>query len=51
VRGVRIVTPTAKVFAFPPAGKLFSWAERAACDLPLLRQLGGFVILVARKRA
>ncbi len=51
VRGVRIITPTAKVFAFPPAGKLFSWAEQAACDLPVLRGLGGFVILVARKRA
>jgi ubiquinone/menaquinone biosynthesis C-methylase UbiE len=51
VRGVRVVTPTAKVFGFPPAGKLFTWIEQAACDLPLLRQLGGFVILVARKRA
>ena len=51
VRGVRIVTPAARVFAFPPAGKLFTWIEQAACDLPLLRQLGGFVILVARKRA
>jgi ubiquinone/menaquinone biosynthesis C-methylase UbiE len=51
VRGVRIVTPTAKVFAFAPAGKLFTWVEQAACDLPLLRRLGGFVILVARKRA
>jgi ubiquinone/menaquinone biosynthesis C-methylase UbiE len=50
VRGVRIVTPTSKVFAFAPAGKLFTWAEQAACDLPLLRQLGGFLILVARKR-
>ena len=51
VRGVRIVTPTSKVFAFPPIGRLFGWAEQAACDLPLLRHLGGFLILVARKRA
>ncbi|HET6147622.1 MAG TPA: class I SAM-dependent methyltransferase [Polyangia bacterium] len=51
VRGVRIITPSAKVFAFPPAGRLFRWAEHAACDLPVLRKLGGFLILVARKRA
>ena len=51
VRGVRSLTPSAKVVAFPPAGRLFRWAEQAACDLPVLRSLGGFVILVARKRA
>jgi SAM-dependent methyltransferase len=50
VRGVRVLTPTSRVFAFPPLGRLFSWAERAACDAPLLRNLGGFLILVARKR-
>src|SRR3954462_15648043 len=50
VRGVRILTPTSKVFAFPPVGQLFHWAEKATCDLPLLRHLGGFMILVARKR-
>src|SRR3954467_12993982 len=27
VRGVRILTPTSKVFAFPPVGQLFHWAE------------------------
>jgi SAM-dependent methyltransferase len=49
VRGVRVVTPSSHVFAWEPLGKLFSWAERAACDAPLLRNLGGFLILVARK--
>ena len=49
MRGVRVVTPSSHVFAWEPLGKLFSWAERAACDLPLLRNLGGFLILVARK--
>ena len=49
VRGVRVVTPSSHVFAWPPLGKLFAWAERAACDAPLLRNLGGFLILVARK--
>ena len=38
------------MFAWPPLGTLFTWAERAACDAPLLRNLGGFLILVARKR-
>jgi len=30
VRGVRVVTPTSKVFALAPLGRLFTWAERAA---------------------
>jgi SAM-dependent methyltransferase len=49
VRGVRVVTPSSHVFAFPPLGRLFAWAEHAACDAPLLRNLGGFLILVAQK--
>jgi SAM-dependent methyltransferase len=51
VRGVRVVTPTSKVFALAPLGRLFSWAERATCDAPLLRNLGGFLVLIARRRA
>ena len=51
VRGVRVVTPTSKVFAIKPLGQLFSWAEHAACDAPFLRHLGGFLVVVARKRA
>jgi ubiquinone/menaquinone biosynthesis C-methylase UbiE len=51
VRGVRVVTPASHVFAWQPLGKLFTWAEWAACDAPLLRNLGGFLILVARKSA
>jgi SAM-dependent methyltransferase len=50
VRGVRVLTPSSHVFAFPPLGRVFSWAERMACDAPVLRNLGGFLILVARKR-
>jgi SAM-dependent methyltransferase len=49
MRGVRVVTPTSTVFRTPLA-RLFSMAERAACDLPVLKNLGGFLILVARKR-
>jgi len=49
VRGVRVVTPSSHVFAYPPLGRLFAWAEHIACDAPLLRNLGGFLILVAQK--
>jgi ubiquinone/menaquinone biosynthesis C-methylase UbiE len=51
VRGVRVVTPTSSVFRLPPLGRLFAAAERAACDLPLVRNAAGFLVLVARKRA
>src|SRR3954471_1216470 len=49
VRGVRVVTPTSTGFRAPPLGRIFARAERAACDLPLVRNLGGFLVLVARK--
>jgi SAM-dependent methyltransferase len=49
VRGVRVVTPTSHVFAWPPLERLFTWAERRSCDAPLLRNFGGFLILIARK--
>jgi SAM-dependent methyltransferase len=49
VRGVRVLTPSSHVFAWPPLGKLFAWAERAACDAPLLRNFGGFLILAAQR--
>jgi SAM-dependent methyltransferase len=50
VRGVRVVTPTSKVFALPALARAFTWAEHLACDAPLLRHLGGFLIVIARKR-
>ena len=50
VRGVRVVTPTSKVFDWDPLARLFTWAEHAAKDAPLLRHLGGFLIVIARKR-
>jgi len=48
-RGVRVLTPTSKLWAIPGLGGLFERAERAVCDLPGARQLGGFMIVVARK--
>ena len=50
VRGVRVVTPTSRVFDIAALARAFTWAERAACDVRGLRNLGGFLILVARKR-
>ncbi len=51
VRGVRVLTPTSSVFRLAPLGWAFATAERLACDLPVLRNFGGFLILVARKDA
>jgi ubiquinone/menaquinone biosynthesis C-methylase UbiE len=50
MRGVRVLTPTSHVFRVPLLSRLFEQAERFACDLPGLRHLGGFLILIARKR-
>jgi ubiquinone/menaquinone biosynthesis C-methylase UbiE len=50
MRGVRVVTPSSHVFRLPVIADLFERAERLACDLPVLRNLGGFLIVVARKR-
>jgi hypothetical protein len=50
MRGVRVVTPTSSVFKIPVLAGLFERAERVACDLPVVRNFGGFLILVARKR-
>jgi ubiquinone/menaquinone biosynthesis C-methylase UbiE len=49
VRGVRVLTPTSKLWAVPGLGGLFERAERAVCDLPGARRLGGFMIVIARK--
>jgi hypothetical protein len=50
MRGVRVVTPTSRVFNIPVLSGLFDRAERIACDMPFVRNLGGFLIVVARKR-
>ena len=50
VRGGRVVTPFSQVFRIPALATLFERAERAVCDWPGLRGLGGFLILIARKK-
>jgi ubiquinone/menaquinone biosynthesis C-methylase UbiE len=51
VRGVRVVTPASQVFRIPLLAALFERTERAVCDWPGLRGLGGFLILIARKKS
>lgn len=48
-RGVRIVTPVSHVHRIPGVRALFRAAEERLADLPFTRELGGFVIAVARK--
>ena len=49
LRGVRVVTPVSTVFKVPTLGRAFRWLEERACDVPGLRRLGGFLIVVAQK--
>jgi SAM-dependent methyltransferase len=51
VRGVRVFTPVAKVHELPLVADLFATLERWAADAPLLRWLGGFLIVVLEKTA
>ena len=49
-RGIRIVTPVAQVHRVPVLGPLVRRAESALADLPVARDLGGFLVAVLRKR-
>lgn len=50
VRGVRVLTPLAQAHDLPLFGPALAAAERVAADAPLLRWLGGFLIVILRKR-
>lgn len=47
-RGIRIVTPAAKVLEVPIVGEAFRRVEHMLCDGPLAR-LGGFYVVALRK--
>ena len=49
-RGIRIVTPVAQVHRVPVVGALVRRAEHALADLPVARELGGFLVVIARRR-
>ena len=50
VRGVRIFTPFSAVHDLPIVGPAFAAAETRAASAPLLRHLGGFMVVTAEKR-
>lgn len=49
LRGVRIVTLTAAFHRLPTVGPILARLERGVADAPLLRRLGGFLIVVVQK--
>lgn len=49
-RGVRILTPVAQAHRVPVVGSLLRAAEHALADVPVVRDLAGFVIVVAQRR-
>jgi hypothetical protein len=51
VRGIRIVTPVAQIHRLPVAGALVRRLEHRLADMPVLRNLGGFLAVVAQKQS
>ena len=49
-RGIRIVTPISHVLRVPVLGAAFRWAENRLADLPVARELGGFLVVCAQRR-
>jgi len=49
-RGIRIVTPVSRVHDLPVVGHLVRRAEDLLADQPFARDLGGFLVVVARRR-
>jgi ubiquinone/menaquinone biosynthesis C-methylase UbiE len=49
-RGIRVVTPVAKVLELPVVGAAVRWAEHRLADLPGTRALGGFLVACCRRR-
>jgi ubiquinone/menaquinone biosynthesis C-methylase UbiE len=49
-RGIRVITPIAKVHEIPVLGPAVRWAERRLADLPIARDVGGFLVACLRRR-
>lgn len=49
-RGIRIVTPVSYVHQIPVVGAVVRKAEGLLADQPIARDLGGFLVVVARRR-
>jgi ubiquinone/menaquinone biosynthesis C-methylase UbiE len=49
-RGIRVITPVARVLDIPVLGRCVRWAEHKLADLPGARDAGGFLVACCRKR-
>jgi ubiquinone/menaquinone biosynthesis C-methylase UbiE len=48
-RGIRVITPVAKVLEVPGLGSAVRWAEHRLADLPGARGVGGFLVACCRR--
>ena len=49
-RGIRVITPVAKVLEVPVLGNAVRWAEHRLADLPVARDFAGFLVACCQKR-
>lgn len=49
-RGIRVITPVARVLEVPVLGAAVRWAEHRLADLPGARGAGGFLVACCRRR-
>lgn len=49
-RGIRVITPMAKVLEVPVLGAAVRWAEHRLADLPGARDVGGFLVACCQRR-
>jgi ubiquinone/menaquinone biosynthesis C-methylase UbiE len=49
-RGIRVITPVAKVLELPVLGAAVRWAEHRLADLPGARGAGGFLVACCQRR-
>jgi ubiquinone/menaquinone biosynthesis C-methylase UbiE len=48
-RGIRVITPAAKLLELPVVGPAVRWAEHRLADLPGARDVGGFLVACCRR--
>ena len=49
-RGIRVITPTAKLLEVPVLGPAMQWMEHRLADLPGARDVGGFLVACCQRR-
>jgi ubiquinone/menaquinone biosynthesis C-methylase UbiE len=49
-RGIRVITPVARLLEVPVIGPAVRWAEMRLADLPGARDVGGFLVACCRRR-